>query len=76
MSIGFSLPAPGDAVLAVFDAGGRRVSTLVHGHLEGGPQVATWDGKDETGREVPSGLYLLRLDALGARRAVKLALVR
>jgi len=71
-TITFSLPVrAAHARLVVFDAGGRRVATLLDGPAEAGPHSARWDAS-----EVPSGVYLVTLDALGARRTVKLAVVR
>ena len=71
-TIAFSLPVRAShARLVVFDAGGRRVATLLDGPAEAGPHSARWDASN-----VPSGVYLVSLDALGARRTVKLAVVR
>ncbi len=47
--------------LAVYDASGRRVRTLVSGSLPAGLQSATWDGRDGSGRPVSAGIYFLRL---------------
>jgi hypothetical protein len=56
--------------LAVYDASGRIVTTLVTGTRGAGPQTATWDGADASGRRVAAGAYFLRLDA-GARGDTK-----
>jgi|GEM_PF-2555375 len=48
------------ARLDVFDLAGRRVRTLFDG-TGGGEQQAMWDGTDDRGRDLPPGLYLLRL---------------
>lgn len=60
-TISYSLRAPGDAELVIYDLAGRRVKTLVSGHIEAGPHDAQWDGLDEQGRRVASGVYLYRL---------------
>jgi hypothetical protein len=71
-ALSFSLPMrAASARLLVFDAAGRRVATLLDGPAEAGPHSARWDASG-----VPSGVYLVSLDALGARRTVKLAVVR
>ena len=54
----YSLPVPGRAELVVYDLAGRRVKTLVSGHVEAGQHAAEWDGRDEQGRRVASGVYL------------------
>ena len=46
---------------AVFDLDGRRVRTLRSGHATAGVHRATWDGRDDAGRRLASGVYLLRL---------------
>ncbi len=54
-------PASGDVTLEIFNILGRRVITLVEDRLEPGRYQVTWDGRDETGRSLASGVYLYRL---------------
>ncbi|MFH1680563.1 MAG: FlgD immunoglobulin-like domain containing protein [Candidatus Eisenbacteria bacterium] len=75
-TLAFSLPADGDAGLAIYDVRGRRVRTLAAGFLSGGEQSAVWDGRDDEGRDVPSGVYLARLCFGNEVAARKLVLVR
>jgi len=49
--------------LAVYDIRGRKIKTLVNNYLPGGSYNIRWDGRDETGKEVGSGLYLYRMKA-------------
>jgi len=70
----FQLPERGAAHLAVFDLSGRRVRQLAGGVMAAGPHEAQWDGKDDRGAAVASGLYFARLEtAAGAltRRIVR-----
>lgn len=60
--IDFVMADKAAANLSVFDATGRLVSTLVSGSLGAGPQMASWDGSDASGRPVAAGTYFLRLD--------------
>jgi hypothetical protein len=60
-SISFVLAKAGVVSLDVFDAGGRRVTTLVHGSRPAGSHACRWDGRDASGREVPAGAYFVRL---------------
>jgi hypothetical protein len=62
-SIRFSLPAPGDHSLVVYDVAGRRVRSLSSGRIEAGPREVGWDGRNQEGRPVPSGVYFYRLSA-------------
>ncbi|MEW6750440.1 MAG: FlgD immunoglobulin-like domain containing protein [Candidatus Latescibacterota bacterium] len=63
-TIEFAIPQrAGEAAvtLAVFNAAGQRVNTLVAGRLQPGQYAATWDGMDASGQHVSSGVYLYRL---------------
>ena len=59
--IGFSLPARGRAAIRVHAADGRLVRTLFDQVMDGGPHAVDWDGRDDVGAEVPSGMYFYRL---------------
>lgn len=72
--IAFDLPEPAPVYLAVYDLRGALVRLLVAAPLAAGRQVAVWDGRDDAGRGVASGVYFVRLDA-GARRAQQKALL-
>lgn len=62
--ISFALPATSRASLDIFDAAGHRVRVLIRDRdLDAGSHTATWDGRDDRGRTVPSGTYLCRLAA-------------
>ena len=60
--ISFSLAAGSPASLVVYDVQGRAVRRLVVGPLAAGSHVVVWDGRDDAGRAVPSGIYLYRLE--------------
>jgi hypothetical protein len=51
----------GEAELVVHSVDGRRVRTLARGHFDAGTHRVTWDGRDDSGRDVPSGVYFARL---------------
>lgn len=59
--IEFSIPRQGLTDLAIFSPRGERVRTLVSGRLEGGTHTRQWDGRDQAGAVVSSGIYYLRL---------------
>lgn len=73
----FRTPDDGPARLAIFSARGERVRTLVDGFVTGGIEhEAAWDGRDEAGRRLASGLYSARLEAGGTTRHLKLVLLK
>jgi hypothetical protein len=57
----FSLSAPRPGSLVVFDASGREVRALASGGFTAGDHAPHWDGRDDDGRIVPNGVYLVRL---------------
>ncbi len=63
--IHYSLPAGwhGPVRLTIVDVTGRLVQTVVDKGQTAGDYHATWTGIDQSGQEVPSGVYFLRLDA-------------
>ena len=75
-AIRYALPAAGPVHLAVYALNGQQVRTLVQGVADPGWHVARWDGRDEAGRAVASGVYLYRLAAVGGVRTGKMTLVR
>lgn len=60
-TIRFSLADGGDTELQVFDVRGNNIRRLVAGSLAAGDHSVTWDGTDEAGQRVPSGVYFYRL---------------
>ncbi len=69
----YTLVTSGDVELAVYDVSGRLVRTLASGQRGPGEHSAVWMGRDESGREVSSGVYLVRLltgDTVATRKMV------
>ncbi len=56
-TVTFALPARSLSSVRVYDVAGRLVRTLVEGHLDAGPHEIVWDGTDDAGRRVASGVY-------------------
>jgi hypothetical protein len=67
--IPFALPNDGRVEVTVYDAAGRRVRTLVSGHLPAGSHGARWDGRDAGGRPVAAGVYFVRLATDAGKRS-------
>jgi hypothetical protein len=59
--IRFALPVGGDVELSIFNLAGQQVAKLANGLREAGTYTVRWDGRDDSGRELASGVYLYRL---------------
>ncbi len=75
-SFALALPVPADASVAVFDVSGRVMKSLHAGQLPAGEHLLTWDGRDDTGAPVASGIYFCRASVGGWREARKLVVLR
>ncbi len=75
-SITFTLPKSARAELAVYSVTGQRVRTLVSGPITAGTHTATWDGRDDSGRAVSSGVYISRLTSGKNTATGRMALVK
>ncbi len=68
-------PAPADVVLRVYDVQGRVVATLVSRRADPGYHDVRWDGRDDRGRRVSSGIYFYRAEIGGHSFTRKLAVL-
>jgi parallel beta-helix repeat protein len=68
--------AGSDLRLEIYDVAGRHVKTVAVGQFPGGTHQFRWDGRDDAGRQVASGVYLLRLSAPGRHITRKLVLLK
>lgn len=76
-TLSFCPARAGVARADVFDLSGRLVRTLSDGEIAAGrTQSVTWDGRDSTGREVPSGTYFIRLTTSDDVRHVRIVKLR
>lgn len=75
-SIAFSLDQPGRASVVVFDTRGRSVRSLIDGPLAAGSHSITWDGTDEVGGRVASGVYHVRLVLDQGRRVIPVVMLK
>ncbi len=74
--IAYELPAAGRWQVAIFDAQGRRVRTLANEWQLAGRQSLRWDGRDERGSALGSGLYLVRVSGATGSVSGKLLLLK
>ena len=74
--IGFALPVRDEVELVIYNLVGQKVATLVQGAREAGAYTVRWDGRDDSERELASGVYLYRLQAGHQVETRKLLLLR
>lgn len=75
-NVTFSLPSGGFGRLTVLDVTGRVVRVLAEGRLPAGENVLPWNGHDDSGRRVASGVYFFRLESGDEVRTTKTTLLR
>jgi hypothetical protein len=59
--IEYQLPKASEVEISIFNLQGQKVTTLVRGHQTAGAHKIIWNGTDESGRRVASGIYLYQL---------------
>jgi flagellar hook assembly protein FlgD len=70
------LPVRDRVCVSIYDAAGRRVRDLYEGVLGAGAQSLFWDSRDDRGRQVPAGIYLVRASAGGATATSRQMILR
>jgi hypothetical protein len=74
--IAFELPSAGPVTLRIFDANGRLVRTLVNAQLPPDLHTVEWDGRDDSGESVGSGIYMYQLEFGSKRLSRKMVLLK
>jgi sugar lactone lactonase YvrE len=74
--ISYRLKDAGDVRLTIFNLRGQEVRTLVSSSMIAGNHSVVWNGRNDAGQVVPSGIYLYRLQVSGFVETRKLTLVR
>jgi hypothetical protein len=75
-AIAYALPRESRARLSIYDTRGRLVLDLLDRVVPAGRHIAAWQGRDDGGRPVPSGVYFSRLEADGTVLTRRMVLVR
>lgn len=66
----------GEIEISVFDVAGRIVRDLLHEERDAGPGSVEWDGRNDNGEEMASGVYFYRMRAGGFEAARKMVLLK
>jgi hypothetical protein len=75
-SIHYTLPGNGQVYLSVYSMAGQRVRLLDTHYRRGGRYAVVWDGRDEHGNDLPSGVYFSHLSWNGQSWNRKMVLIR
>jgi len=65
-TIQYQLARPGEVTISIFDVNGRFVRRMGQDSVAAGWHTITWDGRRESGDDVPDGMYFVIIDAAGA----------
>jgi hypothetical protein len=74
-TISFSIPNENKVDLAIFNIKGQKVKTLISTELDKGSHSVIWNGVDDSGKIVSSGVYFYKLSVDGKSKAVKKCLM-
>jgi len=75
-AIRFALPEASEIVVKIFNLTGGEVRTLARGQYQAGMHNVNWDGRDNNGRAVASGVYLYQVQAGSFKQMRKMSLLR
>jgi hypothetical protein len=74
--IAYNLPTASQVLIEVYNITGQRVKTLVNEYKAAGRHEVSWNGTDEYGRGVSTGIYLYRMMADGFQDSKKMILMK
>ena len=74
--IEYALPKSANVVITIYNTTGQKVATVVNGIMPAGRHQVRWDGKDGSGNQVSSGVYLYKFESEGFSETRKMLLVK
>ena len=75
-TIKFVIGKPGSTIIKVYNSLGKEITTLINEYLPSGEKEITWDGKDNQGNTVSSGVYFIQMTAGSYRQTIKAVLLK
>jgi flagellar hook assembly protein FlgD len=66
----------GEVELSIYNINGQEVRTLVSGQMNAGRHAIMWNGRDNAGKFVPSGIYLYKLRVNGFEQTRKMTFTK
>ena len=75
-NIQFDVAEKSDVSISIFNIVGQKVATLVDGSMEPGVYNIKWNGLNDKGSALPSGMYFYEMRSTGYHSVMKLVLVK
>jgi hypothetical protein len=75
-TIKYQLPMVSDVKLIIYNVLGQQVRSLLNGQVEAGYHSVVWDGRNQEGQAVASGIYIYRFEAGDFQKTMKLMLLK
>ena len=75
-TIRFSLPETGQVKLIIYNVLGQRVKELINASKPAGYHEVIWNGKNESGMQAASGLYIYRLETASGIQSKKMLMIK
>jgi hypothetical protein len=75
-TIRYQLPHAANVRLVVYNALGQKVRTLVNSHMEAGYHQLSWHGNNDIGMQMPSGVYMFRIETKNYQAVHKMMLMK
>ncbi|MBW6514530.1 MAG: T9SS type A sorting domain-containing protein [Candidatus Syntrophosphaera sp.] len=76
VNIAFNLASSARVKLDIYNIRGQKVKSLMEGTLPGGAHNLKWDGRDQSGRGVASGVYFARVNTKNETQIIKMMLMK
>jgi flagellar hook assembly protein FlgD len=74
--IRFATKDPGNVKITVYNIKGQVVKTLTNQNYSSGNHQLIWNGKDDKGRSVSSGIYMYRMETPSYTKTMKMMLMK
>lgn len=75
-TIEYNLRKSDHVILSVYNMLGQKIRTLVNTRINAGNHSVTWNGTDDQGQNVGSGIYYARIESADEMRTIKMVLIR
>ena len=75
-TIAFTIPKTSQVYLGIYDISGKLIKTLIDAPIEAGYHTVMWDGTDDNGSSVASGVYFYKLKSKGYEKTKKMLLLK